>query len=330
MKTNMKRILSLLLVLAMVFALAACGGETKPADDSKEQTEEKKPAEGEEKPAEGEEKPAEGEEKPAEEKPAEGAKAEGPIAVVSREDGSGTRGAFVEIVGVLDGKNDMTVQTANIQNGTGNVVNTVKGDDKAIGYISLGSVDDSVKALKVDGVEATDEKVLSGEYKISRPFLFVYKKEADLSKEAADFLKFALSKEGQEIAVAEKFITVDEAAPAYEKADGLEGTVKLSGSTSVDPLAQKLKEAYEKLQPKVKIEIQANGSGQGIEEAGNGTNDIGMSSRELKPEEKLESKAIAKDGIAVIVSPNNPVEEITMESVKEIYLGNITNWEDVK
>lgn len=319
MKTNMKRILSLLLVLAMVFALAACGGETKPAEE--------KPAEGEqteEKPAE--EKPAEGEEKPA-----EGAKAEGPIAVVSREDGSGTRGAFVEIVGILDDKkNDMTVKTANIQNGTGNVVNTVKGDDKAIGYISLGSVDDSVKALKVDGVEATDEKVLTGDYKISRPFLFAYKAEAELSKEAADFLKFALSKEGQEIAVAEKFITVDTAAPAYEKADGLEGTVKLSGSTSVDPLAQKLKEAYEKLQPKVKIEIQANGSGQGIEEALNGTNDIGMSSRELKPEEKLESKAIAKDGIAVIVSPNNPVEEITMESVKEIYLGNITNWEDVK
>lgn len=316
MKTNMKRIMSLLLVLAMVFALAACGGEQKPAEE--------KPAATEEKPVE---KPAE--EKPAE-KPAEAAKATGAINVVSREDGSGTRGAFVEIVKVIDDqKQDMTVQTANIQNGTGNVVNTVKGDDKAIGYISLGSVDSSVKALKIDGVEATDEKVLSGDYKISRPFLFVYKDEANLTPAAADFLKFALSKEGQDIAVEKKFITVDKNAAPYEKAE-VEGTVKLSGSTSVDPLAQALKEAYEAINDKVTIEIQANGSGQGIEEALSGTNDIGMSSRELKPEEALQSKAIAKDGIAVIVAPTNPTEAVTMETVREIYLGNIVNWEDVK
>ena len=328
MKTNLKRILSLLLVLVMVFALAACGETTNKEDATKkEETTEEKPADDkatEEKTDE--EKPAD---EKTEEKPA--AKAEGPINVISREEGSGTRGAFVEIVGVIDDKKqDITVQSATVQNGTGNVVNTVKGDDKAIGYISLGSVDESVKALKVDGVEATDEKVLSGDYKIARPFLFVFKKEADLSKEAADFLKFALSKEGQEIAKEAKFITVDENAPAFEKTEGLEGTVKLSGSTSVEPLAIKLKEAYEKLNENVKIEIQANGSGQGIEEAEKGVNDIGMSSRELKEEEKLDSKPIAKDGIAVIVAPNNPVEDIAMDSVKEIYLGNITNWEDVK
>lgn len=307
MKTNMKRILSLLLVLVIVLALAACGETAKKDEPVKEDTSK------------------------TEEKPAEAKKVEGQINVISREDGSGTRGAFVEIVGVVDDKKqDITVQTATIQNGTGNVVNTVKGDDKAIGYISLGSVDESVKALKVDGVEASDDKVLSGDYKISRPFLFVFKKEAELKKEAADFLKFALSKEGQEIAVAEKFITVDKSAKAFEKTEGLKGTVKLTGSTSVEPLAIKLKEAYEKLNPDVKIEIQANGSGQGIEEARKGANDIGMSSRELKDSEKLESKAIAKDGIAVIVAPGNPMEDISMANVKEIYLGNITKWEDIK
>lgn len=302
MKKNIKRILSSLLVLVMVVGLAACGGgEKKPAKDGGNAGS------------------------------VDAGKAQGKITVVSREDGSGTRSAFVEIVGILDeNKNDMTVQTANIQSSTGNVVNVVKGDNKAIGYISLGSVDDSVKPLKVDGVEATDEKVLSGDYKIARPFLFAYKSEKGLSPAAADFVKFTLSKEGQEVVNEAKFITVDKDAKPFEKTEGIKGNIKLTGSTSVEPLAIKLKEAYEKLNPDVTIEIQANGSGQGIKEALDGSNDIGMSSRELKEDEKLDSKAIAKDGIAVIVAPGNPLEDISMESVKEIYLGNIQNWEDIK
>ncbi|MDO5027011.1 MAG: substrate-binding domain-containing protein [Tissierellia bacterium] len=304
MKSNMKKILSLLLVLILVFALAACGNTTE---------DEKDPAQA------------------------------GEITVVSREEGSGTRGAFIELTGVEQKekdeegneiKVDKTVETAEFQNGTGNVINFVKGDDKAIGYISLGSVDTSVvKPLKIDGVDATEENVLSGDYKIQRPFLFVFKSEEELSPAAKDFLAFALSKEGQEIAVESGYVTVDVNAKPYEKAADAEGEVTLTGSTSVKPLADKLIEKYAELNDKVTVTIPAaTGSGAGIEEASQGKNDIGMSSRDLKDSEaeKLQKKAIAMDGIAVIVSPENPVEGLSMESLQGIYTGTITKWEDVK
>lgn len=332
MKKNMKKVLSLLLVLVMVFALAACGGNTneKPKDDAGSKTEENKDGE----------QPKDGEEPKQEETTG---KAEGEITVVSREEGSGTRGAFIELTGVeqkekdADGKEvkvDKTVETAEFQNGTGNVINFVKGDDKAIGYISLGSVDTSVvKPLKIDGVEAKEETVLDGSYKIQRPFLFVFKSEAELSPAAKDFLAFALSKEGQDIAVEHGYVTVDVNAKPYEKAADAKGEVTLTGSTSVKPLADKLIEKYSELNPDVTVSIPAaTGSGAGIEEAIQGKNDIGMSSRDLKADEqeKLEKQAIAMDGIAVIVSPENPVEEISMDSLKGIYTGEITKWEDVK
>lgn len=292
---SMKKVLALLLVLVMV--LAACGGNgTKTGDTTGDTT-----------------------------------GASGAINVVSREDGSGTRGAFVEIVGVVDANDeDATSPEASIQSGTGKVIAAVSQDDRAIGYISLGSLDSTVKALKIDGVEATEANVLSGDYKIQRPLLFVYKTEAGLSDVAKDFLAYAKSKEGQDIAVAEGFVKSFTDSEAFTKTEGLSGSVSITGSTSVGPLAAVLAEEYMKLNPDVKIEIQESGSGAGIKEAMEGANDIGMSSRELKAEETLEQTVVAKDGIAVVVDTSNPTEDISLANIKEIYLGNLTKWEDVK
>ncbi|NLW52775.1 MAG: extracellular solute-binding protein [Tissierellia bacterium] len=306
---NMKKVLALLLVLVMV--LAACGNtnEETPAttDGGKTETTD-----------------GTNTETPA-------TAASGSINVVSREDGSGTRGAFVEIVGVVDENgDDQTSAEASIQSGTGKVIAAVSQDDRAIGYISLGSLDSTVKAVKVDGVEATEENVLSGEYKIQRPLLFVYKSEAELSDVAKDFLNYAKSKEGQDLAVSKGFVRSFTDAQAFTKTEGLSGSVSLTGSTSVGPLASVLAEEYMKLNPDVKIEIQETGSGAGIKEAMSGANDIGMSSRDLKAEETLEQTVVAKDGIAVIVAPTNATTDMSLANIKEIYLGNITTWEEVK
>lgn len=303
----MKKTISyLLLVLVLLTALTACGKEGQSGK--------------------------EGEKAAQDSKIEKGTATSGSINVISREDGSGTRGAFVEIVGVeaeVDGKKeDATVETAVIAKTTNELLTSVAGDDRAIGYVSLGSVNSNVKALKVDGVEATEENVQKGEYKIQRPFLLVYKAEKDLSVLAKDFLSYMLSKEGQEI-VKESYVAVDSSAKNYEKKEGLSGEISITGSTSVGPLVAKVAEAYMAINPGVKIEIQETGSGTGIKEAIAGNVDLGMSSRALKAEEKLESSTIAKDGIAVIVSPNNSNNEISTEQVRDIYLGNIKNWEEL-
>lgn len=288
------------LALAMVFILAACGGADNSSNTGTDNSQEGSTG------------------------------ASGLINVVSREDGSGTRGAFVEIVGVVDENDeDATSLEADIQNGTGKVIAAVAGDDRAIGYISLGSLNDDVKAIKVDGVEATEENVLSGEYKIQRPLLFVYKSEAELSDVAKDYLAFALSKEGQDIAIDHGYVTSNPDAQPFIAQENLSGTISVTGSTSVGPLATSLAEAYKELNPNVNIEIQETGSGAGIKEAMDGVNDIGMSSRELKEDETLAESVIAKDGIAVIVSPENPTDNLTLEQIKEIYLGNIVNWDEL-
>lgn len=292
---NTKKILAL--ALAMTLILAACGNSNNSSDNSLSENT---------------------------------SGASGLINLVAREDGSGTRGAFVEIVGVMDENDeDATSLEADIQNGTGKVVAAVAADDRAIGYISVGSLSDQVKAVKVDGVEATEENILSGDYKIQRPLLFVYKSEAELSDIAKDYLAFALSKEGQDIAVSNGYVTSNPDAKAFTKKEGLSGTISITGSTSVGPLATALAEAYKELNPNVNIEIQETGSGAGIKEAMDGVNDIGMSSRELKEDETLEKTVIAKDGIAVIVSPENPTQDLSLEQIKEIYLGNTVNWEDL-
>ncbi|AXY26567.1 phosphate ABC transporter substrate-binding protein [Suicoccus acidiformans] len=253
---------------------------------------------------------------------------EGAISVISREDGSGTRGAFVEIVGVVDeNDDDMTTQSAAIQNSTNGVMQTVGQDAQAIGYISLGSLDDSVKAVTVDGVEATAENIASEDYPIARPFNVAW--SGDLSEVAQDFLNFINSAEGQAVVVEEGYISVDEEAPAYEAA-GVEGTVEVVGSTSVSPVMEKLAEEYQALNEGVTVNITANGSSAGMAAAQDGTADIGMASRALDEDEAgaLEHQAIALDGIAVIVNNDNPATDLSLDAIRSIFLGEITEWEE--
>ena len=324
---------------------------------------------------------------------------EGTINVVSREDGSGTRGAFVEIVGVVDeNEDDMTTTSAAIQNGTNGVMQTVAGDPNAIGYISLGSLNDTVKAVTVDGAEATPEAINAGDYPIARPFVLAWgEDQSDLS---ADFLTFIHSQEGQTIVEEEGYIAVDASAsaegeesseeasseetteepaegeesagaeeaaseeetteeeasseetteeesateeesteeesgsvvaslPSYEAA-GLEGTIEVVGSTSVTPVMEVLAEEYMALNPVVTINITSNGSSAGIQAATGGAADLGMSSRELTEDEAaaLNQTNIALDGIAVVVHPESTVEDLSLETIRSIFLGEVTEWEE--
>ena len=256
------------------------------------------------------------------------------INVVSREDGSGTRGAFIEIVGVLEkdsegNKNDKTYEEAIVQNGTDAVMTTVSGDKNAIGYISLGSLSPRVKALKIDGVEATSENLQDETYKISRPFNIAYKEDSSpLSK---DFLSFILSSEGQNIVAEEGYVEISQDSTSYD-GSSQEGKIVVAGSTSVSPVMEKLAEKYEDLHPGVLIEIKSTGSSAGIQSVLEGGADIGMASRGLKDSEKevLIHEAIAIDGIAIIINNENTLESISLDKIKSIYIGETTNWDDGK
>ena len=254
------------------------------------------------------------------------------IDVISREDGSGTRGAFVELTGVeqkIDGKKvDMTTEDAQITNNTAVMMTTVAGDTYAIGYISLGSLNDSVKAVKVAGVEATAENVKSGAYKVARPFNIAWKEDA-LSDAGKDFIAYILSSEGQAIVNANGYVGSDDAA-AYEAA-GVTGKVVVAGSSSVSPVMEKLAEVYMASNTGVEIEIQTSDSTTGMTSAMEGACEIGMASRELKEAEaaELESTAIAMDGIAVIVNNENPVENLSLEQIGAIYTGETTVWNEL-
>ena len=243
-----------------------------------------------------------------------------PISVVTREDGSGTRGAFVELFGIEDADgNDAITQSAEISNSTSVVMTTVAGNPDAIGYISLGSLDDTVKALEIDGVAATVENINNGTYKVYRPFNIVTKE--GLSETAQDFVNFITSEQGQAI-VAEDYISVENSG-SYTPS-GKTGTVTVSGSSSVTPVMQVLKEEYEALNPDVTIELQQSDSTTGVNDAIAGTSDIGMASRALKDselEQGVVGTVIANDGIAVIVNNENTVTGLTSEQVKGIYLG---------
>lgn len=251
------------------------------------------------------------------------------ITVVSREDGSGTRGAFTELLGIAVDDVDNTIDTAEITNSTSVMMTTVAGDENAIGYISLGSLDDSVKAVKVDGVEATVDNVKSGEYKVARPFEICISKDG-VSEVAQDFIDFILSDDGQNLINEEGYISVA-SGNTYEASEK-EGKVTLAGSTSVSPVMEKLTEKYKELNPNVTFEIQQTGSSAGIESATQGACDIGMSSRELKDTEleSLEEIQIAMDGICVIVNNNSSVEDITAEQIKQVYVGEITEWSEIQ
>lgn len=254
----------------------------------------------------------------------------GAITVISREDGSGTRDAFTELMEITDEDgNDATTMTAEITNSTSVMASTVQGNAKAIGYVSLGSLSDKVKALKVDGVAPSVETVKDGTYKLQRPFNIAYK-EAEISETAKDFMAYIMSAEGQAVIEEEGYISID-TTTSY-KASGAKGTVTVAGSTSVAPVMNVLADKYRALNPDVTVEIQESGSSAGIESAIQGAVEIAMSSRELTSEEleTLKSEKIATDGIAVIVNQSNSFDGLTSQQIKEIYLGNITKWEEVK
>lgn len=254
------------------------------------------------------------------------------ITIVSREDGSGTRGAFIELFGIEekqgDEKVDMTTEEAQITNSTSVMMTTVEGDDYAIGYVSLGSLSDNVKALKIDGAEATAENIKSGDYKVSRPFNIAVKK--DLSNEVAkDFIDFIKSSEGQKVVGDNGYIPVD-GVQAYAGSKP-SGKAVVGGSSSVAPVMEKLIEAYKAVNPGAEIELQSTDSTTGMTSAADGNYDIGMASRELKEDElsELEATVIATDGIAVIVNQNNTTDELNSDQVKSIYTGEALSWDEV-
>ena len=253
------------------------------------------------------------------------------ISVVTREEGSGTRDAFTELTGVLvkdgDNKTDNTTTSAVTINSTEAVITNVKDNEAAIGYISLGSLNDTVKALKIGGVEATADNVKSGDYAVSRPFNIAYKGE--LSDVAQDFVDYIMSSDGQKIVSDNGYVTVSENAAYSGKKPS--GKISVAGSSSVSSVMEKLAEAYQKVNTNAKVEIQTSDSSAGMQSAMGGTCDIGMASRDLKDEEKsaLKVETIAKDGIAVIVNNANTCDDLTLDQVKSIYTGETTVWSDI-
>lgn len=318
-----KKIVTLFMTAALTATLlAGCGGNNDTAADADAETTETVETDG------------------ADEAEEEAAAADSDfdadteIAVISREDGSGTRGAFIELFGVEEKneageKVDNTTVEATITNNTSVMMTSVANDEYAIGYISLGSLNDTVKAVKIDGAEASVENIKNGTYSVSRPFNVAVKE--DLSDAAQDFLNYILSAEGQAVIEENGYIKVDDAAAAFES-NGAEGKVVVAGSSSVTPVMEKLKEAYASVNANVTVEIQTSDSSTGVSQAIEGTCDIGMASRALKDTETAEGVqevTIATDGIAVIVNNDNPTEDLTTETVKNIYVGDITTWSEI-
>lgn len=255
------------------------------------------------------------------------------ITVLSREDGSGTRGAFIELFGIekkdTSGKKvDYTTDEAAITNSTAVMLASVASDNYAIGYVSLGSLNDSVKAVKIDGADATISNINNGSYKISRPFNIAVKE--GLTPVAQDFVNFILSDKGQKVIAANKYIQV--AAKSYISSKA-SGKIVVSGSSSVSPVMEKLIEAYKSENPNANIELQTSDSTTGVTNAINGTCDIGMASRSLKDSEKskgVQEVTIAIDGIAVIVNKSNPTENLSKAQVEQIFTGKTLKWNEVK
>ena len=256
------------------------------------------------------------------------------INVISREDGSGTRGAFIELFGIVQKneageKIDCTTDECDITNSTSVMMTSVSGNDCAIGYISLGSLNDTVKALAIDGTEASVENIKAGTYNVARPFNIATL--AETSEAAQDFITFIMSAEGQAVIESNGYIAVVENAPAFEGGK-VSGKIVIAGSSSVTPVMEKLTEAYMTINPNVEIELQQSDSSSGMTSTRDGVCDIGMASRALKDSEieaGLTPMTIAMDGIAVIVSNDNPVDGLTSEQMRNIYMGEITDWSEV-
>lgn len=248
------------------------------------------------------------------------------ITVVSREDGSGTRGAFVELTGVEQDDVDNTTLDATIQSSTNGVMQTVAADETAIGYISLGSLNDTVRAVSVGGVAASGDTVKDGSYTLARPFNIVTAGEQ--SALAADFIAYIMSAEGQAV-VSDGGYIGDDAAAAYA-GSAPSGKIVVAGSTSVSPIMEKLMEAYAAVNPGAEIELQTSDSTTGVNSVLEGSCDIGMASRALKDSEKeagAVGTAIAMDGIAVVVNNANTVTDLSLEQIKSIYVGEATHWD---
>ena len=301
MKRVLKKVTAALLAATMVVGLAACGSSGGSSDDKSSKSESDWDSSND-------------------------------ITIVSREDGSGTRGAFIELFGIEEKKDgekvDMTTDDAQITNSTSVMLTTVAGDDYAIGYVSLGSLNDTVKALKIDGEEATEQNIKDGKYKICRPFNIATKKGAD-NEVAKDFIAYIMSKEGQQV-ISDNGYIGDDSAEAYAGSKP-SGKAVVGGSSSVSPVMEKLIEAYKKVNTGAEIELQTTDSTTGMTSAIDGSYDIGMASRELQDEEKdkLDSQVIATDGIAVIVNKNNTTDELSSDQVKTIYTGDATTWDEV-
>ena len=328
----MKKAIVVLMLAAMTATtVIGCGSSSSDTTtDTTATTDTTEDAAAEEETAE--EAPAE--EEAAEDTEAAGGSMSGAITVLSREDGSGTRGAFIELLGIeqkdADGnKVDMTVDTAEITNSTSVMMTTVAGNTNAIGYVSLGSLDTSmVKALNVDGVEATVDTVKDGSYAVARPFNIATAGEPE--GVAADFINFIMSDEGQAVVSEDGYVS--QGSTGAFTSDESEGTITVGGSSSVTPVMEKLAEAYQAVNPNATIEVQQSDSTTGMTSTIDGTYDIGMASRELNEDElaSLTPTVIAMDGIAVIVNPENPLTDITSEQIMQIYTGEITDWSEVQ
>ena len=258
-----------------------------------------------------------------------GGGASGAISVITREDGSGTRGAFTELCGIIEDDKDNTVSSAEVTNSTAVMLTTVAGNAASIGYVSVGSLDDSVKALEVDGVAPSVDTVADGSYSISRPFNIVTNGDAT-DPVAVDFIAYCLSKDGQAIATDNGYIGEDGAD--FTSAQP-EGKIVVGGSSSVSPLMEKLIEAYKTVNPNAELELQTTDSTTGVSGALEGTYTIGMASRELKDSEVeggAKATVLALDGIAVVVNPSNTTDDLTVDQIKGIYTGELTTWADVQ
>ena len=303
---------------ALALSLAACGSADSAAASSAAPVE----------------STASSEAAPVEAAPAGDFDTDQDITVISREDGSGTRGAFIELTGVeeknADGKKvDNTTEAAAIQSSTNGVMTAVANDETAIGYISLGSLNDSVKAVKVGGIEASAETVKDGSYTLARPFNIVTNGEAT-DPVAVDFIAYCLSKDGQALATEEGYVGSE--GEDYTSAQP-EGKITVGGSSSVSPLMEKLIEAYKTVNPNAELELLTSDSTTGVSGALDGSYTIGMASRELKDSETeggAVSTVLAQDGIAVVVNPANSVEDLTVDQIKGIYTGELTVWSDLQ
>ena len=253
-----------------------------------------------------------------------GGGASGAISVITREDGSGTRGAFTELCGIIEDDKDNTVSSAEVTNSTAVMLTTVAGNAASIGYVSVGSLDDSVKALEVDGVAPSVDTVADGSYSISRPFNIVTKDGEELSDAAQDFFNYIMSTDAADVISKEGYVA--QGTESYTS-NGAKGSVVVAGSSSVTPVMTTLKEAYADVNPDVTVDVQQSDSTTGVTSTQEGVCDIGMASRELKDTETgVKSTVLAMDGIAVIVNKDNSLDAITKDQIKQIYIGEITEW----